>query len=37
MFLCGANDLITIFVAPECFIIYYLDIPKEMYGLMRLL
>nr|YP_010986824.1 NADH dehydrogenase subunit B [Pinguicula vulgaris]WOL38215.1 NADH dehydrogenase subunit B [Pinguicula vulgaris] len=42
MFLCGANDLITIFVlwlqnvsvyAPT----YYLDIPRKMYGLMRLL
>ena len=40
MFLCGANDLITIFVAPECFSLcstYCLDIPREIYGLMRLL
>jgi len=28
MFLCDSNDLITI---------YYLDIPRKMYGLMRLL
>ena len=38
MFLCGANDLITIFVAPECFsLCSYLFIPIKMYGLMRLL
>ncbi|KAG9438516.1 hypothetical protein H6P81_021549 [Aristolochia fimbriata] len=39
-FLCGANDLITIFVAPECFSLcsYLLSgYTKEMYGLMRLL
>lgn len=42
IFLCGANDLITIFVAPECFslcsyLLSYLDIPRKMYDLMRLL
>lgn len=37
MFLCGANDLITILLALECFslyfylFIYYLDIPISMY------
>ena len=40
IFLCSANDLRTIFVAPKCFILcsyLYLDIPRKMYGLMRLL
>ena len=40
MFFCGANDLITIFLAPKCSVYaptYYQDIPREMYSLMRLL
>uniref|UniRef100_A0A9I9EKX9 NADH:quinone oxidoreductase/Mrp antiporter membrane subunit domain-containing protein n=1 Tax=Cucumis melo TaxID=3656 RepID=A0A9I9EKX9_CUCME len=40
MFLCGANDFITIFVALESFslfLTYYLDIPRKTYSLMRLL
>uniref|UniRef100_A0A453J1M1 Uncharacterized protein n=1 Tax=Aegilops tauschii subsp. strangulata TaxID=200361 RepID=A0A453J1M1_AEGTS len=41
MFLCGGNDLITIFVALQNVSVYVptycLDIPREIYGLMRLL
>lgn len=39
-FLYGVNDLITIFVALECFSYvptYYLDISREMYGLIKML
>jgi NAD(P)H-quinone oxidoreductase subunit 2 len=39
MFLCGANDLITIFVALECLNLcsYLSDTPKKMYDPMKLL